>query len=167
MRHAIPRLVCLLPLIGLIAGCGTTQTSQPSQPSPGRSKVSADPLAAHRRTEYETVRTELLQAVAKVKAPGGFSGAGKEEPAGDYCSVSLDGFVSTKSALRSREDVTAALRAHGWKQASAGGTDESLLTRGTWAVFVTRISAPLVGADGTMEKMLHELRISADCEGNS
>lgn len=117
--------------------------------------------------EYETVRTELLQAVANVKAPDGFRGAGKEEPAGDYCSVSLDGFVSTKSALRSREDVTAALRAHGWKQAGAGGTDESLLTRGTWAVFVTRISAPLVGADGKMEKMLHELRISADCEGNS
>ncbi|MFI0966477.1 hypothetical protein ACH4S8_34555 [Streptomyces sp. NPDC021080] len=126
--------------------------------------MSVDPSAAQRRTEYETVRTELLQAVAEVNVPGGFRGDGKEKPSGDYCSIFLDGFVSTKSAPHSRENVAAALRAHGWKQIHAGGTDESLLTRGTWAVFVTRTSAPLLGANG---KSLHELTIRADCKGNS
>lgn len=53
MRHAIPRLAGLLPLIGLIAGCGNAQTPQPS---PSRAKVSIDPSAARQRKEYETVR---------------------------------------------------------------------------------------------------------------
>lgn len=118
---------------------------------------------AQRRTEYENVRTGLLQAAAKVDVPGGFRGDGEEKPSANYCSVFLDGFVSARSAARSRENVTAALRADGWKQIHSGGTDESLLTRGNWSVFVTRTTAPLAGADG---KMLHELTIKADCEGN-
>ncbi|MEU4171786.1 hypothetical protein AB0F46_33505 [Streptomyces sp. NPDC026665] len=161
MRHALPRLTCLLPLIGLIAGCGSTQSPQPS---PSRAAASVDPAAAQRRTEYETVRTQLLQATAEVDALGGFRGDGKEKPSGDYCSVFLDGYVPAKSTAQAREKVTAALRADGWKQTQSGGTDESLLTRGTWAVFVTRTTAPLTGADG---KTLHELTIKADCEGNA
>ncbi|WP_405918293.1 hypothetical protein [Streptomyces sp. NBC_00728] len=125
--------------------------------------MSIDPSAARQRKEYETVRGELLQAVAHVDVPGGFRGDGKEKPSGDYCSLYLDGFVSAKSAAHSREDVAAALRTDGWKQIHSGGTDESLLARGTWAVFVTRTNAPLLGADG---KMLHELTIKADCTGN-
>ncbi|MET7704061.1 hypothetical protein, partial [Streptomyces sp. NPDC005485] len=105
-----------------------------------------DPSVAQRRTEYENVRSGLLQAVAEVGVPGGFRGDGKEKQSADYCSVFLDGFLSAKSAAQSRETVTAALRADGWKQVQSGGTDESLLTRGTWAVFVTRTTAPLAGA---------------------
>lgn len=161
MRHALPRLARLLPLIGLIAGCGGAQTPQPS---PSRAKVSVDPSAAQHRKEFENVRGELLQAAARVDVPGGFRGDGKEEPSGDYCSIFLDGFVPAKNAAHSREDVTAALRADGWKQIHSGGTDESLLARGTWAVFVTRTNAPLLGTDG---KVLHELTIKADCKGNS
>ncbi|MFE7394863.1 hypothetical protein [Streptomyces sp. NPDC057582] len=160
MRHAIPRLACALPLIGLIAGCGTTKTPQPSS---NRPTVSADPSAGQRRAEYETTRTELLQAVAEAKVPGDMAGEGKKTPSGDLCMISLYGLVPTKSAPHSREDVTAALRAHGWKQVHAWGTDESQLTRGAWTVFVTRTTGPGLVIQG---EQMHELRIGADCEGN-
>ncbi|MEY2247054.1 hypothetical protein AB8A21_29635 [Streptomyces sp. BF23-18] len=162
MRHALPRLVCVLPLIGLLAGCaGTPRTSQPA---PTRPTASADPSAGQRRTEYEATRTELLQAVTEAKVPGGMAGQGEETPSGDLCMISLDDFVPTKSAPRSRENVTTALRARGWKQVQAGGTDESRLTRGTWSVFVTRTGGPGLVIEG---EPVHELRITADCEGNA
>ena len=164
MRHALPRLACVLPLLGVLAGCGTPQTTQTSQPVPNRPTASADPSTGQRRTEYEATRTELLQAVAEAKVPGGMAGQGTENPPGDLCMISLDDFVPTKSAPRSRENVTTALRARGWKQVQAGGTDESRLTRGTWAVFVTRTGGPGLVIEG---EPMHELRITADCEGNA
>ncbi|MCX4575358.1 hypothetical protein OHB41_19625 [Streptomyces sp. NBC_01571] len=160
MRHAIPRLVCVLPLIALIAGCGTAKAPQPSS---NRPKVSADPSEGHRRTEYETTRTELLQAVAEAKVPGAMEGGGKETPSGDLCMISLVGWVPTRSDPHSREDVTAALRAQGWKSVRSGGTDESRLTRGTWSVFVTRTTGSGFVVKG---EPMHELRIGADCKGN-
>lgn len=164
MRHTLPRLACVLPLLGVLAGCGTPQTTQTTQPVPNRPTASADPSAGQRRTEYAAMRTELLQAVAEAKVPGSMAGQGMENPTGNLCMISLDDFVPTKSAPRSRENVTTALRARGWKQVQAGGTDESRLTRGTWAVFVTRTGGPGLVIEG---EPMHELRITADCEGNA
>lgn len=98
----------------------TTQTTQTTQPVPNRPTASTDPSAGQHRTEYAAMRTELLQAVAEAKVPGSMAGQGMENATGNLCMISLDDFVPTKSAPRSRENVTTALRARGWKQVQAG-----------------------------------------------